>query len=180
METFAAARVFVQDPGYVGRRARALARFDADCIDPPIRGLMLAFAGMAHCFTLQSCYGHFVHAGQPDPQSTEALPEISAARIGPVRYRIAYLAVCIENDARGRRLREALGALTQVDTTCVQFGSPDWFWSRHPNSYALQVEPDRFKLSDEAMVEHREALHLQHVRDEVFDRLREITTGCAS
>jgi hypothetical protein len=39
------------------------------------------------------------------------------------------------------------------------------------NSHALQVEPERFKLKDEAVIEHHEALHVQQIKDEFFQRL---------
>lgn len=169
METFAAPREFVEDTGYSERRVRTVSALAPDCIDAPIRDLILGFAGLSHCFTLQSCYGHFLYTGQGDPQSVNTLPEED---IGPVRYRIAYLALCIENGATGGRLRGALQALAEIDPEDVQFGSPGWFWEQHPNSYALQVEPGRFKQEDEAVIGHSEALHIQQVRDEFFEGLR--------
>ena len=146
-----------------------MSAFAPQTIDAPILDVVLGFAKLPHCFTLQSCHGHFVYQEQPDLDNLAALP---AEDVGPVRFRIAYVALCIEHSAAGARLRGALKEIPTIDPEYVQFGSPDWFQERHPNSYALQVEPERFMFKDEAVIEHREALHVQWVRDRFFERLR--------
>ena len=40
--------------------------------------------------------------------------------------------------------------------------------------YALQVEPDRFKLQDMAIVGYKEALHIEKIQNELFIRLYEL------
>ena len=75
-------------------------------IDEPIIELINAFNKLPFCFTLQSCYGHFVYSGQNDPQNLEPLPLTDT--IGVVEYRIAYIAFCIENSDQGRKFLEAL------------------------------------------------------------------------
>jgi hypothetical protein len=171
METFAQPRQFVEHPHYARDRQAALAGLDLDNIDAPIRHVVAGFARLPHCFTLQSCYGHFVHAAQPQLDNLEPLP---AHDIGTVRYRIAYMAFCLENSERGKRLHAALGGIPAIDPEYVQFGSPEWFWHRHLNSWALQVEPARFATRDEAIIDHPEALHVQRVRDRLFARLGEL------
>ena len=171
METFADTRELVDDIGYPERRERALAALDLDAIDLPIRDIVRDLAALSHCFTLQCCCGHFVYAGQDDSQNLAPLP---AEDVGAVRYRIAYLALCLRYSENGRRLLGALSALTEVDSGYVQFGSPGWFWCEHPNSYALQVEPERFRDKDEALVGYNEALRIQQVRNEFFERLRDV------
>lgn len=151
-----------------------MSAFAPASIDAPILDIIIAFGKLSHCFTLQSCYGHFVWPGQPGAENLELLPVDGT---GSVRYRIAYVALCIEEGAAGARLRDALARISAVDTKCVQFGSPDWFWKQYPNSYAVQVEPARFAAQDEAVVEYTEALRLQGVRDEFFRRLRELAAG---
>jgi len=42
------------------------------------------------------------------------------------------------------------------------------------DSYALQVEPDRFKLQNTAIVFYKEALHIEKIRNELFIRLYEL------
>jgi hypothetical protein len=171
METFAQPRQFVDNPRYERDREVALAKLDLESIDPPIRGIVAGFAELPYCYTLQSCYGHFVHAAAPQPRNLELVP---AHDVGALRYRIAYMAFCLENSTRGRRLRAALEQIPAIDPEYVQFGSPDWFWQPHLNAYALQVEPARFATKDEATIDHPEALHVQQVRDRFFARLTEL------
>ena len=74
---------------------------------------------MPYCFTLQSCYGHFVYNGQKDSHNLESLPEKNT--ITKVEYRIAYIAFCIENSSLGRELFEALKEITAIDTEEMPF-----------------------------------------------------------
>ena len=171
METFAPLREFEVHAGYARAREKVMSAFDPSSIDTPILDVVQGFAELPHCFTLQSCFGHFMWDGQTDPHSLEAVP---TRDVGTVRYNIAYLALCMEQSAAGSRLRELLDGVRAVDIEYVQFGSPAWFWERYPNSYALQVEPERFQSQDRAVLVHSEALHVQAVRDEFFVRLREI------
>lgn len=171
METFAQPREFVVNPRYERERELALSNLDLKRIDAPIREIIAGLAKLPYCFTLQSCYGHFVHAAQPDRHNLAPLP---AHDVGPIEYRIAYLALCIENSAGGKQLRTALSQIPEIDPEYVQFGSPGWFWRQHLNSYALQVEPARFAHQDVVIVEHQEALHIQEVRDRFYARLAEL------
>ena len=91
-----------------------------------------------------------------------------------IEYRIAYLAMCLQNNDAGRHLREDLARVVEIDPQYIQFGCGEWFWQRHPNSYALQAEPERFKDWDTATVDVAEALHLQEVRGRMFERIRGI------
>jgi hypothetical protein len=75
-------------------------------------------------FTLQCCYGHFIYGGQNDPHNLEPLPLTDT--IARVEYRLAYIAICIENSDLGRMLFEALKelrTLTQrISSSAVQNG----------------------------------------------------------
>lgn len=116
-------------------------------IDAPIIEIVNGFNKLPYCFTLQSCYGHFVHNGQKDPHNLESLPvKDSLVR---VEYRIAYIAFCIENNASGRGLFNALEEMTVIDPENVQFCGAEWFWRKQVNSYALHVEPERFKRRED-------------------------------
>ena len=171
METFAQARQFIDNPRYGRERDLALSNLALESIDAPIREIIAGLARLPYCFTLQSCCGHFVHSAQPERHNLEPVP---AHDVGPIEYRIAYVAMCIENSARGERFRAALAQIPAVDPEYVQFGSPGWFWQQHLNSYALQVEPARFATQDVAIIEHQEALHVQEVRGRFFARLAEL------
>lgn len=60
--------------------------------------------------------------------------------VSEVEYRIAYLALCIENSAPGRMLYDSLQAIPAINPQNIQFGSAHWFWERQVNSYVLQVK----------------------------------------
>ena len=171
METFTEPRAMVENALYPRERRAALEALDLHAIDPPIRDVIRAFASLPHCFTLQSCCGHFICGPEQDPRTLDPVP---ARHGGSVRYRVAYVGVCIENCRPGRRLMGALGAMTAIDPGCLQFGSADWFWERWLNSYALQVEPARHRTRDEVVLDAAEASHVQHVRDLSFSELRRL------
>ena len=58
-----------------------------------------------------------------------------------------------------------------VDPDNIQFCCAEWFWERQVNSYALQVEPDRFKCEDKAILDYIEALKIERIRNESFTQL---------
>ncbi len=169
METFTATKDFVHNPHYREQRRKALDKLDIDTIDKPIVQLVDSLARLPCCFTLQSCYGHFLYDGQKDPNNTQALP-ISAA-ISRVEYRIAYVALCLQNSDLGESLFQDLSGLASTNPEYIQFGCAEWFWERQVNSYVLQVEPERFKTKDRIEVGYQEALHLEKVRNEFFNEL---------
>ncbi len=138
-------------------------------IDRPIVDLINGFNKLPYCFTLQSCYGHFVYEVQKDPNNLESLP--TSDTIANVEYRIAYIAFCIENSTSGSVLFEALKRFITIDPENIQFCCAEWFWSKQVNSYALQVEPDRFKHEDKAVINFKEALGIEKIRNEFFNLL---------
>jgi hypothetical protein len=171
MQTFDQPRQLVESPQFEGDRQAALVELSKARIDPPIRHIMAGLVDIRCCFTLQSCYGHFVHAEQPHSENLEPLPPYD---VGAVRCRIAYIAICIENSASGKRFLATLENIPAIDPDFIQFGSPTWFWEQHLNSYALQVEPPRFLHKDEANIDYCEALHVQRVRGLFFEGLRQL------
>ena len=172
METFTESKDFVNNPRYHEQRQKYLSRLDIDTIDAPIIEIISGFAKLPYCFTLQSCYGHFLHDSQKDPQNIEPLP-ISDS-IASVEYRIAYIALCIQNSDLGRILFHDLSRIPVIDPEYIQFGCAEWFWKRQVNSYALQIEPSRYMTKDSASVSYQEALHIEEIRNEFFSRLKEI------
>jgi len=174
METFAKAREFVEDSGYAHARQKSLAALDISSIDGPISDIVEGFATLPHCFTLQCCFGHFLCAPNQDPGNVEPIP---LGFSGLARYRMAYIAFCLENTPRGRALRQSLGRIPSIDPGYIQFGSADWFWGRWVNSYALQVEPEAYMFKDEAFLDSAEALRTQEARDQFFAELRVLLAG---
>ena len=174
METFTELKELVENPNYQAQRRKSLCDLTDDMIDGPIIDLINGFNQFSYCFTLQSCYGHFVYNGQKDSHNLEPLPVKDT--IAKVEYRIAYIAFCVENSFLGRKLFNALNKITAMDPENVQFCCADWFWKKQVNSYALQVEPDRFKRQDTAVLEYKEALHIEKIRNEFFIRLYDLTS----
>ena len=159
METYTELKELAENPHYQVQRQKSLCDLTDDMIDVPIVAIINAFNKLPYCFTLQSCYGHFVYNGQKDPYNLESLPIKDS--ISKVEYRIAYIGFCIENSASGRGLFEALKEITAIDSENVQFCCAEWFWKKQVNSYALQVEPERFKRKDKAILDYKEALYIE-------------------
>ena len=172
METFTAPKKLVENPLYQDQRQKTLAGLSDDMIDAPILYLIKGFNRLPYCFTLQSCYGHFIYNTQKDSHNLEPLPVTDT--LARVEYRIAYICFCIEKSDLGRGLLEALIEITAIDPENVQFCCAEWFWKRQVNSYALQVEPDRFKRKDRAILDYKEALYMEKIRNEFFVRLKDL------
>ena len=172
METFTELKELAENLHYQVQRQKSLCGLTDDMIDLPIIEVINGFNKLPCCFTLQSCYGHFVYNGMKDLHNLEPLPVKDT--IAKVEYRIAYIAFCIENSLLGRKLFESLKEITAIDPENVQFCCAEWFWEKQVNSYALQVEPDRFKRKDKAILDYREALHIEKIRNEFFVRLEEL------
>jgi hypothetical protein len=173
METFTKPKPFVDNPLYGKQKDESLASLDINTIDAPIVEIIRDFAKLPHCFTLQSCYGHFLYDNQREPRNVDPLTNLDKGL--NVEYRIAYIALCIQNSETGLRLFQSLGNLTVIDPEYVQFGCAEWFWERQVNSYAVQVEPERYKTCDKAIVSSQEALYIEEVRNQFFDELRRIS-----
>jgi hypothetical protein len=171
LETFTEPKGLVEDQNYREQREKILGGLTDNMIDIPIIELINGFNKLPHCFTLQCCYGHFIYDNQKDPYNLDPLPITNT--IARVKYKIAYICLCIENSELGRGLLEALNEITAIDSENIQLCCAEWFWRRRVNSYALQVEPDRFKNKDTAMLDYREALYLEKIRNEFFVQLQE-------
>ena len=172
METYTKPKKLVENPHYQAQRQKNLGSLSDSMIDEPIIEIVNDFNDLPYCFTLQSCYGHFLYNGQKDPHSLEPLPVTNT--IVRVAYKIAFIALCIEDSDLGRRLFEALQEITNIDPENIQFFSAEWFWARQVNSYALQVEPCRYKHKDRITLDYEEALKIEKIRNVFFDQLREL------
>ena len=172
METYTEPKELTVNPLYQDQRQKSLADLSNDMIDAPIVDLINNFNRLPHCFTLQSCYGHFVYDGQPDTHNLELLPETDT--ISKVEYKIAYICFCIENSSAGRGFLKILKGITDIDPDNIQLCCAEWFWERQVNSYALQVEPDRFKSQDTAELDYKEALRIEKIRNEFYIKLQDI------
>ena len=137
METYTEPKELVENPLYQEQRRAILAGLSDDMIDGPIVGIVNDLNRLPFCYTMQSCYGHFLYEGQRDPANVEPLPATGIA--GPVHYRIAYICFCVENSSAGRGFLKILQGVTDIDPDYVQLCSADWFWEKQVNTYALQI-----------------------------------------
>jgi len=166
METFTELKDFVENPGFTEQRERALANLDLSSIDVPIVHIISFFAKLPYCFTLQSCYGHFLYPGQQNANNYKPLPIVD--NIKRVEYRIAYIALCLENNDHGRALLQDLSKIPPIDPDYIQIGCADWFWKRQVNSFVLQVEPYRHRYKDRVSVDYLEARRIENTRYDFF------------
>jgi hypothetical protein len=172
LQTFIKPRNLISNPGFEKQKRKTLAGLTDDMIDAPIVNMVKAFNNLPFAFTLQCCYGHFVYDGQRDPHNLDPLP--ASDQIGKVEYRIAYIAYCIDNCEAGRVLLDMFKKITSIDSDNIQLCSASWFWRRQVNSYALQVEPDRFRHKDKAILDYTEALFIENLRTAFFPALEEL------
>jgi len=172
LKTFTEPKELSENLHYDEQRKKSLFGLTDVMIDKPIIKIINSFNKLAYCFTMQSCYGHFLYKAQNDPQNLDPLPVTKTIEI--VEYRIAYIAFCIDNNEFGRKLLKALGEITAIDSENIQLCSAEWFWKRQVNSYALQVEPDRFKHKDTAILDYKEALHIENIRNKFFVQHQEL------
>ena len=171
METFTQTKPFVNNHDFELQRKRSLKKLDFNSIDEPIVDIIKGFSKRNYCFTLQSCYGHFIHDFQNNKKNIEPLPLSYSG--SEIEYRIAYIAFCIESSEPGKAFLNKLQKIQRIDENYIQFGCADWFWQRHLNSFVLQVEPERFKYEDKIMVDYAEAVHIEKVRNIFFSRIRQ-------
>ncbi len=172
METFSPPKPFTENPHFRKQRLAALGNLPIAQIDPPIAAIVTAFSELSYCFTLQCCCGHFLYEGMQDPQNLAPLPESEIS--GNIEYRIAYIALCIEENKKGEGLFEELRGITAVDPEYIQFGSAGWFWERQVNSYTLQVEPAKFQMLDSAEIGYKEARHVEKTRNLFINTLENL------
>ena len=172
METFTKVKRFLANPGFRKQRQKILNNIDLDSIDSSIIKIISGFLKLPYCFTLQCCYGHFLYDGHEDPYSLDPLPV--SEKIGDVEYKIAYIAFCIQDSPPGKILFKKLSKVPEIDPEYIQFGSASWFWKKQVNTYALQVEPERYCLRDTASINYEEALHVERIRNLFFQRLEDI------
>lgn len=168
LETFTLPKEFVNNPQYDQDRRATLATLDIESIDDPIAAFIADFTILPHSFTLQSCYGHFLYTPEQDVHNLDSLPSDASDTI---KYRMAYIVFCIQNSPLGRSFYKSLTRIPAAAPEYIQFGSADWFWMQHHNSYVLQVMPRHLMTKDEVTINHAEAVQVQKCRDLFFIKL---------
>jgi hypothetical protein len=177
METFDVPKPFVDNPDYERNRRVALKTLQsliaAGKIDPPLVELMNLFSRVSHCYTIQSCFGHFVHERESDERTTARLIPYKGM-ISTVLYRIAYIAFVLEKSENGLVLYHDLRTLALQNPGYIQFGSAGWFWEQSVNTYQIQVAPEREKDKDSFWVTYDDAILLEKMRDMLIRELAPI------
>lgn len=176
MITFTIPKPFVEDPEYRKKKEKSLIELEdilkKNELDLPIKKVIMEINKIPCCFTLQSCYGHFVHLYQKNSNNIVSLSKYSSEKID-VLYRIAYVAFCIQDNEPGKLLYEDLKLLVKIDPRYIQFGSSDWFWDQCVNSFVLQVSPERRRYEDKFNIDMEEALYIENVRNKFYQKLRD-------
>jgi hypothetical protein len=172
MKTYTKPKELIENPHYHEQKKKYLIELHEISIDAPLRDLTKRMNELPCCFTLQSCFGHFVYNGEGDTHNLKPLPRTDT--IEKVEYRIAYIAFCVENSNPGRKWLKALREIKTIDPDNIQFCSAEWFWKKQVNSYALQVEPERFKDRDTVMLNHKEALRIEKIRNDFYAQLNKL------
>ena len=171
METFTKTKELVFNPNFNEQRNKVLRNINYNEIDIPIIELIKNISSIDYCFSLQSCYGHFLYPGQNNEHNTNPLP-IANDNIN-IDYRIAYIAISIKDNREGATFLNYLNKLTLIEPEYIQFGCAEWFWERQINSFVLQVEPKRFINKDRVTVDYKEALYIEKIRNQFFIELNE-------
>lgn len=166
METFNSLKPFADNPGYARQRQSGIQSLNLKMIDNPVVPVIKILSGMSFCFTLQSCFGHFVYQGQTDTHNLESLP--GDQENVNVEYRISYLALCLENNDAGHKLHDLFRDFVQLDPAYIQWGCAQWFWKQQVNSYAIQIEPDRFKHKDSCLIPIEEARYIENLKKQFW------------
>lgn len=179
MQTFCPERPLAPNLRFMAQKRRARGAVRYDDIDAPIRDTVYALFGLAWCFPMQSCWGHFVSPRRPGQRDVSPLDPAYLER--RYHYHIAYVTLCLDDSVAGREGLAALRAMPRaVDPACVQFGCAAWFWGRQVNSYVLQVQPERETGQDALDVSGAEALRLQAAREGLWARLRTMAEAGAA
>jgi hypothetical protein len=172
LETFTETKKLVPNPDFNEQHNIVLRNINYSELDIPIIELIKKISKLDYCFSLQSCYGHFLYPGENDQLSTHPLPILNNDI--SIDYRIAYLAVCIKDNQDGESFLANLNNMTLIDPGYLQFGCAEWFWERQINSFILQVEPERFKDRDRITIDYNEAKYVENIRNQFFISLNEL------
>jgi hypothetical protein len=175
METFRNSLALIDNTGFAKQRIKALKALKPGMIESPIFDMIEKLNQLPHCFTLQCCYGHFLYKGQDDTYNLEPLPNKQS--IDDVHYKIAYIALCVENSQAGVNLLNQLSKVSNIDPKNIQFGSADWFWQRQVNSYVLQVQPERLKHLDKMTLTYKEALVIEKTRNRFYNEMETLLSN---
>ena len=131
-----------------------------------------SYLPIIYSFSLSVLTSIDLYLNQNDSHNIEPLPKTT--NIKEVEYRIAYIAVCLQNSEKGHALYNAMKDIVKINPENIQFGCADWFWQQYVNTYILQVEPERYKMFDKAKLDYKEALIVESVRNKFYTEMNAI------
>ena len=137
-------------------------------IEEPIIEVIDSLNKLPFCFTIQSCFGHFLFENKP-ASTTYYLPE-KTTRTRNCKYRISYVAIRVDGSQEARGLLSLLRDIpSTINKEYIQFGCAEWFWEQHINSFVIQVQPRDRSNVDSLLVTTEEAQLIQAVRDRFWE-----------
>jgi hypothetical protein len=176
METYTEYNSFTHNPNFKADRQIALDNLDCNLIVPPLLKLLKEINRLPCLFTLQCCHGHFLKKDGKEISNLELLETNER-----VKYRLAYIAICLENSFSGKNFRQKLMSIPlSINQDMIQFCSAQWFWEQWLNTYALQVISKKYKDRDTAQLECAEAKEIEKVRDDFFVFLEDFIARLSS
>jgi hypothetical protein len=171
MQTYIEYKELVDHPNYTTQKNETLTKLIMADIDPAFVKLVNLFNSRSFCFTLQCCSGHFSNDNiRLDIPSRELFNQ------GTAKYHLAYIALCIQNSPKGKKLIKQLKQISLKMPDYIQFGCARWFWKKTINSYVLQVEPVAFKDKDFIQINQVEAGLIEEARKVFLMELGSINT----
>ena len=173
MQAFTEPRAPVPNETFATQRARVLAELDLEGLDCPLRDLVARLAEVPCCFPVESCCGHFVILQGDERRIFDRLPPLTDD-ITSVLYRVAYLALCVDDSPAGRDLLRELRAVPSIAPERVQFGCVDHHWRRQVNTFVLQVVPWPHRVVDDVLLTPEEARDVEDARRWFFIRLDDL------
>lgn len=164
MQTFCSEKPLEYNPGFNAKKVRSLKEMSDVDIETPVVEVVNSLNKLPFCFTLQSCFGHFLIEGENISDSFYFPYSYTDAK--EFLYRISYVAICVDSVPESRRLLTLLrDILNKINTEYLQFGCAEWYWEQYVNSYVIQVQPWNRSNVDSLYVTTEEAQKIRTVRD---------------
>ncbi len=173
MQAFAEPRGLESNAGFTAQREHALAHLSLEGLDCPLVDLVQRLTAVPWCFPVESCCGHFVILDGDHRRVLDRLPPLGASA-KRVLYRVAYVALCIDDDPAGRELLRDLQAVPSIAPEQIQFGCVDHLWRRQVNTFVLQVVPWAHRFVDDVILSPAEARDVDEARSWYFARLDDL------
>ena len=173
MQTFTEPRQLETNPDFAAQREHALAHLDLEALDCPLVDLVQRISAVPWCFPVESCCGHYVIMDGENRRVYDQLPPLGGGA-NRVLYRVAYLALCVDDSPAGLDLLRDLRAVPSIAPEQVQFGCVDRFWDRQVNSFVLQVVPWAHRFVDDVLLSPAAAAEVEEARSWFFARLDDL------